>query len=108
MIKPSSSFLSDRSKAVLILWVLLSICVSCLIVLSVPYSLVVTCWERDGLLALMYVCDVFCVFVTFPYGVLGQVWYFIVMDSWSLLSSFLCTDCQIVFLFQSGYIIFKI
>ena len=44
--------------------------------LSVPCSLVITCWERADLLALL--CDVFsCVFVTFPYGVLGQVWYLI-------------------------------
>ena len=36
----------------------------------------VTCWERTDLLAL--VGDVYCIFVTFPYGVLGQVWYLIV------------------------------
>ena len=46
----------------------------CHTVLSVPCSLVVTCWERDEFLALLRV--VFsCVFITFPYGVLGQVWY---------------------------------
>ena len=46
-------------------------------VLSVPCSLVVTCWEQADLLALLYV--VFsCVFVTFPCGVLGQVRYLIV------------------------------
>ena len=33
--------------------------------------LVVTCWERTGLLAL--VGDVYCIFVTFPCGILGQV-----------------------------------
>ena len=37
---------------------------------------VVTCWERADLLAL--VCGVFCEFVTFPFGILGQVWYLIV------------------------------
>ena len=37
---------------------------------------VVTCWERADLLAL--VRGVFCEFVTFPCGVLGQVWYLIV------------------------------
>ena len=42
-----------------------------------PCSLVITCWERADLLALLYV--VFpCVFVTFPYGVPGQVRYLIV------------------------------
>ena len=46
-------------------------------VLSVPCSIVITCWERADLLAL--VCVMFsCVFVTFPYGVSGQVWYLIV------------------------------
>ena len=37
---------------------------------SVHCCLVVTCWERADLLAL--VCDV-CLFVTFPCGILGQV-----------------------------------
>ena len=50
----------------------------CYAVLSVPCSLVITGWERAGLLALL--CVVFsCVFVTFLYGVLGQVWYLIVL-----------------------------
>ena len=49
----------------------------CNAVLFVHCSLVVTCWERADLLALL--CVMFsCVFVTFPYGVLGQVWYLIV------------------------------
>ena len=46
----------------------------CYAVLSVPCSLVTTCWERADLLTLL--CVMFlCVFVTFPYGVPGQVWY---------------------------------
>ena len=36
----------------------------------------VTCWESTDLLAL--VGDVYCIFVTFPCGILGQVWYLIV------------------------------
>ena len=40
---------------------------------SVHCCLVVTCWERAGLLAL--VGDVYCMFVTFPCVILGQVWY---------------------------------
>ena len=40
-------------------------------------SLEVTCWERADLLA--FLCVMFSsVFVIFPYGVLGQVWYLIV------------------------------
>ena len=48
-----------------------------LVYLSVHCSLVVTCWERAGLFALLYVMF-YCVLVTFPCGVLGQVWCFIV------------------------------
>ena len=40
---------------------------------SVHCCFVVSCLERAGLLA--FVCDVF---VTFPCGILGQVWYLIV------------------------------
>ena len=48
----------------------------CHTVLSDPCSLVVTCWKRADLLALL--CVMFsCDFVTFPYGVLSQVWYLI-------------------------------
>ena len=44
---------------------------------SVHCCLVVTCWERADLLAL--VGDVFyCIFVIFPCGILGQVRYLIV------------------------------
>ena len=32
----------------------------------------VTCWERADLLVL--VGDVYCIFVTFQCGILGQVW----------------------------------
>ena len=39
--------------------------------------LVVTCWERADLLVLLCVMF-YCVFVTFPCGVLGQVWCLIV------------------------------
>ena len=60
-------------KAVLLLWIYFVICVSCLsVILSClfPCSLVVTCWERPDLLALLYVLFS-CVVVNFPYGVLG-------------------------------------
>ena len=38
---------------------------------SVHCCLVVTCWERADLLAL--VGEFYCIFVTFPCGILGQV-----------------------------------
>ena len=45
--------------------------------LSVQCSIVVTCWERANLLALL--CVIFlCVFVTLSCGVLDQVWYLLV------------------------------
>ena len=40
---------------------------------SVNCCLVVTCWERADLLAL--VGDVYCIFVTFPCCIMSQVWY---------------------------------
>ena len=48
----------------------------CYAVVYFPCSLVITCWEMADLLALL--CVISCVFVTFPHGVLGQVWYLIV------------------------------
>ena len=43
---------------------------------SVPCCLMVTCWERTDLLAL--VGDVYFIFLTFPCGIMGEVWYLIV------------------------------
>ena len=43
-------------------------------------NLVVTCWGRADLLALLNVM-VSCVFVTFLFGVPGQAWYLIVSIS---------------------------
>ena len=60
-------------------------------VLSVPCSLVITCWVKTDLLALLCVgCS--SVFVTFPYGVPGQVWYLIV--SIALIVAFLSTTIK--------------
>ena len=51
-------------------------CISCLsVILSFRF---LACWERTGLLALLYVMFS-CVFVTFPYDVMGQTWYLIVL-----------------------------
>ena len=44
---------------------------------SVHCLLVVTCWERANLFAL--VGDVNCILITFPCGILDQVWYLIVL-----------------------------
>ena len=59
MFKPSSNFLTDRFKAVLLLWILLLFVFLCLClchtVLSVSCSIGVTCWERADLLVLSHV-----------------------------------------------------
>ena len=49
----------------------------------------VTCWERADQLALLYVIFL-CVLSFFPYDILGQVWYLIV----------LIPDLCIIFYFQ--------
>ena len=46
--------------------------------MSVHCSLVVTYWERANLLALLFVMSS-CIFVTLPCGVLGQLWFLIVL-----------------------------
>ena len=51
----------------------------CFVALPVHCNLAVTYWERADLLAL--VGDVYCIFVTFLCGILGQVWYLIVLFS---------------------------
>ena len=53
--KPSSEYFTDRSKAVLLLWIVMLHVGVCWAVVSVPCSLVVTCWERADLLAVVYV-----------------------------------------------------
>ena len=68
---------------------------------SVHCCLVVTCWERADLFAL--VGDVHCNFVTFPCGVPGQVWYLIVsFPDLYCLSYFVLTHC--IFLWVTGYL----
>ena len=79
----------------------------CYAVLSVPSITsgpVITCKERADLLALL--CVMFsCVFVTFPYGVSGQVWYLTVSISdrclplyidWSLVRTSLEVLCCVL------------
>ena len=51
------------------------LCYFCILFVMLS-RLVVTCWERAYLLAL--VCVLNCVVGTFPFGILGQVWYLIV------------------------------
>ena len=70
--KPPSNILTDRSYEVLlfrifVLWY-------CLVCVMQP-------WDHllgQGWLLGSPECDIFLAFVTFPYGILGQVWYLIV------------------------------
>ena len=78
--------------------------------LSVHCCLVVTCCERADNLAL--VGDVYCIFVTFPSGILGQVWYLIVsfpdLCHHSYFSSFASKTILLnstVFVLQTAWII---
>ena len=62
LFKPSSkSIFTDRSKAVLLLWIVFGLYAACCNAESVLCSLVVICWERADLLAV--VCVVFCHFL---------------------------------------------
>ena len=55
-----------------------------------PCSLVVTWWGKADLLALLCVM-LTCVFVTFPYGFMGQEWHLIIsIPDLCLLSYFVC------------------
>ena len=64
---------------------------------SANCCLVVTCWGRADLLTL--VGEVYCIFVNFPFGILGQVWYSIVsFPNLCLLSYFVEPYFMICFL----------
>ena len=58
------------------------LCYLCLVIVMLLGLFIAALWSPAGkgltswLLAL--VCDVYCGFVTFPCGILGQVWYLIV------------------------------
>ena len=52
----------------------------CLVFVMLLCLFIAALWsprERADLLALA--CDVYCDFVIFPFGILGQVWYWIVL-----------------------------
>ena len=75
----------------LLLWIM-CFCVSCVFhaFTTVHSCLVFTGWERADLLAL--VGGVYYIFVTFPCGILGQVWYLIVSFLDLCLLSYLSYD----------------
>ena len=90
------SIFTDRSKAVLLLWIIYVMSCVCHPFASVHCCLVVTWRERADLLAL--VCDVNCAFATFPYGILGQVWYLIVSIPDPCCLAYFVDDIWLLFL----------
>ena len=56
------------------------LCFLCLVFLMLSRLFIATLWSPagKGLTSLALVGDVCCIFVTFPCGFLGQVWYLIV------------------------------
>ena len=73
LVSPTVNIFTDRSKVVLLLWIILLFMFHvCHAVLSVHCRLVVTCLEMTNHLAFLYVI-LSCVFVTFPCSVLDQV-----------------------------------
>ena len=66
----------------------------CYNVLSVPRSIVVTCWEKIDLLAHFDVIS--CLFLTFQYYVLGSGVVFDCIDSRSLPSSLILLPSKLI------------
>ena len=100
MFKPSIIIFTVLSKAVFLLWIVFVIFVCFAAVLSVPCSLVITCWERACLLALL--CIVFSyVSVTSPF--VSRVRYMVLgfIDSLTLPSSLLLLNVCILARFFS-------
>ena len=99
--KPSSEiFFTDRSRTVLLLWILL--CYLCVMSVMLSCLLFAALWSPDGKGMASWLSpeyDVFLCFVTFSCGVLGQVWYLIVSISYLCLFFTFITkrsDCRII------------
>ena len=56
------------------------LCCLCLVFVMLSHLFIVALWSPAGKRAefLALVCDIYCDFVTFPCGILCQVWYLIV------------------------------
>ena len=78
-LSPPVNTLTDRSKALPFWWIICAIsvlCLSCFLVCSL-----LPCWEPAGKRLTSWLSFVVLNFVvdTFPFGILGQVWYLIVL-----------------------------
>ena len=104
MFMPSSYLLTDRSKAVLLLWIIFVICGSCL---SLRYYLVCSLQPCGHLLGKDWPLGSLVCFVTFPYGVLGQVWYLIASSpDLCLLPFFLVSYAGYMYRLSSCIVVF--
>ena len=54
------------------------LCYLCLVFTMLACLFIAALWSPEGKGPLVLVCDVHCDFVTFPFGILGHVWYLIV------------------------------
>ena len=56
------------------------VCYLCLVFFMLSRLSIAALWSPEGKwLTLALVCEVYCDFVTFPFSILGQVWYLIVL-----------------------------
>ena len=102
----SSKYFTDRSKAVLLLWIFYVFVLSCVCYVFVRVCLYVLCghllgknWPLDSRLwCLMWVCY-------FPIGILGQVWYLIVSIPDLCTLTYLDKDWFRIFTLKKGYLL---
>ena len=57
------------------------LCYLCLVFVMLSRLIIAALWSHEGKKADLWVlvCDIYCDFVIFPFGILGQVWYLIVL-----------------------------
>ena len=79
----------DRPKAVLLVWIIFVIYVLCVMLLRI---FIAAMWSPAGIGLTSWLLFVMfnCVFVTFPCGILGQMWYLILSIPDHCRLSYLC------------------
>ena len=87
-------YFTDHSKAVLLLWIICVVCALCLSCFRVSYLLPCGHLKRNGWSLFALVCEVYCDFVTFQFGILGQVWYLTVSIPYPCCLSYFVTSHQ--------------
>ena len=99
MFKRSSNVPTNRSNAVLLLCSFLSFVFRVCLCHTV-FSVLAPLWSPAGkglTFWLSWMWYFFCVFVTFPYGALGQMWYlFVSISDFCRLSFFVVGTCFVI------------